>query len=79
MHNEIDDRVKNIISAVLEVPGEDINGNSSPDTIKSWDSLKHMNLVVALEEEFKIEFTEDEIPELMSYNLIKSMITEKIT
>jgi acyl carrier protein len=36
-----------------------------------------MNLIVALEEEFKVEFTDDEILEMMNYALIESIITGK--
>ena len=74
MDNSIDDKLKNIMSAVFEIPVEQIQDKSSPDTIESWDSLKHMNMVVALEEEFEVEFTDDEILEMMNYALIKSII-----
>lgn len=74
MNNKIEDRIKNVMSAVFEIPSEEINDESSPDTIESWDSLKHMNLVVALEEEFETEFTDDEILDMMNYLLIKSII-----
>ena len=52
------------MSAVFEIPVKQINDESSPDTVKSWDSLKHINLVISLEEEFEIEFTENEIIEI---------------
>ena len=77
MGNKLEDRIKNIMSAVFEIPEEQIKDNSSPDTIESWDSLKHMNLIIALEEEFEVEFTDNEIFELMNYTLIKSIITGK--
>ena len=77
MENKLEDRIKNIMSAVFEIPEEQIKDNSSPDTIESWDSLKHMNLIIALEEEFEVEFTDNEIFELMNYTLIKSIITGK--
>ena len=54
----MDDRIKNVMSAVFEVSPYQINYESSPDTIETWDSLKHMNLIIALEEEFKIQFTD---------------------
>ena len=77
MGNKLEDRIKNIMSAVFEIPEEQIKDNSSPDTIESWDSLKHMNLIIALEEEFEVEFTDNEIFEMMNYPLIKSIITGK--
>ena len=77
MGNKLEDRIKNIMSVVLEIPAKEIDDGSSPDTIESWDSLKHMNLVIALEEEFDTEFIEDEILDMMNYALIKSIIMEK--
>ena len=77
MDNNIKHRIKNIMSAVFEIPVHEIDENSSPDNIESWDSLKHMNLIIALEEEFEIEFTDDEILETMNYALIESIIIEK--
>ena len=77
MENKLEDRIKNIMSAVFEITEEHIKDNSSSDTIESWDSLKHMNLIIALEEEFEVEFTDNEIFETMNYTLIKSIITGK--
>jgi acyl carrier protein len=74
MENKIKERIKNVMSAVFELPVEQIKDDSSPDTIESWDSLKHMNLVVALEEEFETEFNDDEIMEMMNYKLIVEVI-----
>ena len=74
----MENRIKNIMAAVFEVPVDEINDNSSPDNIEDWDSLKHMNLAVALEEEFEVTFTDDEIVEMMNMKLIKIIITDKI-
>ena len=77
MENKIEERIKNVMSAVFEIPEEQIKNDSSPDTIGSWDSLRHMNLIVALEEEFKVELTDDEILDMMNYKSIESIIIRK--
>ena len=77
MENKLAERIKKVMFAVFEIPVEQIQDKSSADTIESWDSLKHMNMVVALEEEFEVEFTEDEILEMMNYALIKSILMGK--
>ena len=77
MANKLAEQIKKVMSAVFEIPVEQIKDDSSPDTIDSWDSLKHMNMVVALEEEFEVEFTEYEIMEMMNYSLIKSILMGK--
>jgi acyl carrier protein len=69
-------QLKNVMSVVLEVPEEIINENSSPDDIESWDSLKHMSLILALEDEFNVEFSEEETVELLSFKLIVLVLQE---
>ncbi len=71
------DRVKKVISEVFNIDIELINNESSPDNIESWDSLKHMNLIVALEEEFEIEFNDEEIVDSMNYALIVNILESK--
>lgn len=78
MENKIEERVKNVMSVVFEVPIRQIKDNASPDEIESWDSLKHMNLVIALEEEFDCEFTDSEAVELLNYQLILVTIKEYV-
>ena len=78
MNNNIEDRIKNVMSAVFEISIEEINDESSPDTIELWDSLKHLNLVLALEEEFNVQFTDDDITELINMKLIIAVLLEKL-
>lgn len=73
----MEDRIKKVMSAVFEVPFEKINDKSSPDTIESWDSLKHMNLVLAMEEEFDVYFNDEEIVEMLNYSLIRLILSKK--
>ena len=74
MVNKIEERIKNVMAAVFEVSTEQINDESSMDTLESWDSLKHMNLLVALEKEFETEFSNDEILEMLNYKLVLSIV-----
>jgi acyl carrier protein len=74
----MEDRIKAVVSAVLNISIDDINNDSSPDTIESWDSLKHMNLIVALEEEFEIIFDEEDFEVMLNFQLISLTIREKI-
>lgn len=58
------------MASVLKVPESTINDTASPDTIENWDSLKQINLLTALEEEFEIEFEEEQLPEMLNFKLI---------
>ena len=76
--SDIDNKIKKIISIVFEIELNKINDNSSPDNIENWDSLRHMMLIDALEDEFDIQFSDDEMTELLNYKLIKFKISDKI-
>lgn len=76
MKINIENRIKTVMSSVLNISKSEINNKTSSDTIKSWDSLKHMNIIVGLEEEFDIEFDADEIGNLLNYELIRIYILE---
>lgn len=65
-----------IISQVMDVPKEEINGQSSPDTIGSWDSLNHMNLVFALEEEYSVRFSDEAIVKMLDVESILKELKE---
>ena len=38
MENNLDNHIKNVMSAVFEIPIEEINEDTSPDNVGSWDS-----------------------------------------
>jgi acyl carrier protein len=69
-------KLKEVLSRIFNVSLDTITEDASPDTIENWDSLRHMNLVLALEEEFGVEFTDDQVVEILSYKLIKIVLKE---
>ena len=77
-NQEIKARIKNVMAGVFGVPVEQISEDSSPDTIEKWDSLHHMNLIIALEEDFTLQFSDDEIAELLNFAMIQILIQEKV-
>ncbi len=71
------DRVRGIVADVFGLPLERVRADSSPDNIETWDSLQHLNLVLALEQEFAIQFAPEEIEQLLSVELVTALIEEK--
>ena len=66
--------IRLVMSQVLQVEPEEISAESSPKSIERWDSLKHMQLIMALEDELGIQFPDDAIPELLSFGAIEKMV-----
>ena len=65
-----------VMSIVLEVPVEDLNEDSSSDTVGNWDSLRHLNLILALEDEFEITIPNEEVGNMVNYKLIELLVDE---
>ncbi|NRD20810.1 hypothetical protein HNV08_12205 [Winogradskyella eckloniae] len=74
----MEEKLKEIMALVFEVPKDIINEDTSPDDLDSWDSIGSINLVTALEDEFEIEFEEEDIIEMLNFQLIKIKIEEII-
>ena len=70
-------RIKGIMAIIFKIPVEEITDETSPDNTESWDSLKHMNLITALEEEFDVQFEDEEIMEMMNIIIIKKILSKK--
>ena len=66
-----------LIAQVFQLPAEQVSLDSSPETVETWDSLQHLNLVLALEQEFAIQFTPEEIEELISVRAIVAVLDVK--
>lgn len=73
------DRVRTIAADVLEVPAAKISANSSPESIETWDSVHHLNLVLALEQEFKLQFEPEEIDQMKDVQHILDILGSKVT
>ena len=70
------DRIHRVVSDVFGVPTGSIDDDSSPDIIESWDSMSHLNLILALEAEFDVSLSPEDAMELLSVKLIHSVLVE---
>lgn len=66
------------MAAVLGVGLESITDETSMDNVQGWDSIKHMNLVLALEEEFGISIPDEDAANITSYRLIRLVLAEQL-
>ena len=63
--------IQAIISKIFSIPESEINDESGPENIESWDSFNGLVLVDELENHFKIKFTISEITDVKTVSDIK--------
>ena len=75
---EIIAQVQNIFVDVLDEDVEIANETTAND-IEEWDSLTHIQLIVAIEKHFRIKFTSTEIQGFKNVGEMCVSITQKIS
>jgi len=64
-----------IIDSVWSIKNiNEIEDSFGPDEIKDWDSLSHIELVVALEEEFEISLAVQDVSRMYTIGDIKKIL-----
>lgn len=61
------DRLRKVLATVLDIDVAAVTDDASPATVKNWDSLKQMQIMLALEDEFHVHFDDEQILELSSF------------
>ncbi|WP_316735176.1 acyl carrier protein [Pedobacter aquatilis] len=69
--NEILSKVEVIFRDILDNEDITLTPQTTADDVEDWDSLSHIQLIVAIEKEFKIKFTSKEI---LSWSNVQEMI-----
>ena len=66
-----------LLAKTFRINAESISSNLTMDDIPGWDSLTHMDLIVALEQQYGFILTGDEIADLKSVQAISNIIEKK--
>jgi acyl carrier protein len=56
-----------IVGAVLDLPADAVNDETSSATVEAWDSFRHLTMILAVEDAFRVSFEEGQIADLASF------------
>lgn len=69
---EIFSKLNEIFEDVLDLEGgANLTDSTTANDIEEWDSLSHIQLIVAIEKAFKLKFTSQEI---LKWNTVGEMV-----
>jgi acyl carrier protein len=71
-----DRKMRDVLAMMLEVPVSEISDATEMDAVERWDSLKHLKIVLALEEAFDVSFDEENALEITSVPKIRAALCE---
>lgn len=71
------DRIQQIAAGVFGIPAEEMPADASNDTLAGWDSLQHLELMMAVEMEFGVHVSSEAMPALLSLEAIEDYLREQ--
>ena len=71
-------RLKQIFAELFELDPSTIDGTTSVDNVERWDSLQHISMIVSVEQEFGVRFSEEEMAELLNYERVRATLARKL-
>ena len=77
-HDEIMDKVRRIFREVFDDDTLEVNDSTNSSDIEDWDSLEHITLVVAMENEFGLKFDLKEVNKLANVGEMVDLIASKL-
>ena len=75
---EIKEELQEIFRDILDLDDLILENSTTADDIEEWDSLAHINLVVAIEREYKVKFALGELQDLKNIEDMIELINKKI-
>ena len=76
--SELFNKIQEIFRDIFDDQTLIIQESTNSDDIEDWDSINHINLVVAIESEIKIKFDFNELEALKDVGSMVDLILEKI-
>jgi len=70
----MEQRLKKVFSESLGIDKNQVDDGLEYNTIQEWDSVGHMSLIAAIEEEFDIMIETDDIIDMSSFKIAKKIV-----
>ena len=70
----VNEKIEVLLAEVLQIPAATITDDLAMTDLDIWDSLKHMELIMALEQSFGLQLNFDEIVRMRSVGEIKRVL-----
>lgn len=78
-NQEIYERLNNVFRDVFDDESIVVKPETTSNDIEDWDSLEHINLVVAVEQEFGMKFNMNEVTTMKDVGDMVKIILERKT
>jgi acyl carrier protein len=73
----LNDKLVEIVAELLDLEPALVKEELTPEDVEFWDSLNHLRLMTAVEEEFKIKLSMQEIESIRSLGALDALVEHR--
>lgn len=77
MSQSVPTSLRDTIADTLELPADQVTPDLNANSVESWDSFRHLQLMLAIEGEYGVQFDPGQIPDLTTVSKICSALEAK--
>lgn len=74
---QVPSSLRDIFADTLEITPEEVTPELNMDAVETWDSFRHLQLILAIEGEYSVQFDPQVIPDLTTVSQIQQLLEEK--
>ncbi len=74
---QVPQSLRNILADTLEISSDEVTPELNASSVEAWDSFRHLQLILTLEEEYGVQFDPQAIPELVTVGKIQEVLEQK--
>jgi acyl carrier protein len=76
--DEVHKRLTGVFRDIFDDPSLEITDTTTADDVADWDSITHINLITAVEQEFKVAFSTKDVKSLKNVGDFIGLITSRV-
>jgi acyl carrier protein len=74
---QIPSSLRDIFADTLEISSDEVTPELSMESAETWDSFRHLQLILSIEDEYGIQFDPQKIPELTTVAKVQQALEQK--
>ena len=71
------DKLTEIVSELFDLNPTSVRDELTPEDVELWDSLNHLRLITAVEQEFAIRLSTGDIESITSLAVLRALIEQR--
>jgi len=78
MDMDVQEKVIQVLINIFQVSPDKISTKTTSDNVENWDSMNHISMILALEQEFSISYDEEQAVSMLSVGEIIEVTKGKL-